>query len=136
MKDKKASPYLAYEKFESFQRVKWILTVCCYCVTYAFHSESKLYSCLNVKKFLAQNRCDISSWSDSNSYNNIQYYNIITYSEMHHIDNSSQHSSIIWPVWLNGWVFVCELCNCGFESRCSHLSFWFRAFFEEGVRWR
>ena len=28
----------------------------------------------------------------------------------------SQHSSIIWSVWLNGWVFVYELSGCGFES--------------------
>ena len=25
-----------------------------------------------------------------------------TYSQMHHTDKYSQHSSIIWPVWLNG----------------------------------
>ena len=40
---------------------------------------------------------------------------------MHRTDKYSQHSSIIWPVWLNGWVFVYELNGCGFESRCSHL---------------
>ena len=40
---------------------------------------------------------------------------------MHRTDKYSQHSSIIWPVWLNGWVFVYELNDCGFESRCSHL---------------
>ena len=27
---------------------------------------------------------------------------IITYSQMHHTDKYSHHSSIIWPVWLNG----------------------------------
>ena len=32
-----------------------------------------------------------------------------------------EHSSIIWPVWLNGWVFVHKLSNCGFTSSCSHL---------------
>ena len=32
----------------------------------------------------------------------------------------SQHSSIIWPVWLNGWVFVYELSGCGFKSNYSH----------------
>ena len=26
----------------------------------------------------------------------------------------------IKPVWLNGWVFVYELSDCGFESHCSH----------------
>ena len=39
------------------------------------------------------------------------------------------------PVWLNGWVFVYELSGCGFESRCSHLNFRFRACFEQGVPW-
>ena len=40
---------------------------------------------------------------------------------MHRTDKYSQHSSIIWLVWLNGWVFVYELSGCGFESRCCHL---------------
>ena len=43
------------------------------------------------------------------------------------------HSSIIWPVWLNGWVFIYELSGCGFKSRCNHLNFRFRACFEQGV---
>ena len=54
---------------------------------------------------------------------------------MHHTDKYSQHSSIIWPVWLNGWVFIYKLNDCGFESRCSHLNFRFRACFEQGVPW-
>ena len=45
-----------------------------------------------------------------------------TYSQMHRTDKYSQHSSIICPVWLNGWVFVYELSGCGFESCCSHIS--------------
>ena len=40
------------------------LTVCFYHVTYAFQSESTLYSCLNVKELLAQNRRNIWSLSD------------------------------------------------------------------------
>ena len=40
---------------------------------------------------------------------------------MHRTDKYSQHSSIIWAVWLNGWMFVYELSVCGFESSCSHL---------------
>ena len=46
---------------------------------------------------------------------------IITYIQMHRTDKYSRHSSIIWPVWLNGWVFVYELSSCGFEFRCCHL---------------
>ena len=58
---------------------------------------------------------------------------IRTYSQMHRIDKYSQHSSIIWPVWLNGWVFVHELSGCEFESCCSHLNFGFRTCFDQGV---
>ena len=43
---------------------------------------------------------------------------IITYSQMHATCKYSQHSSIIRPVWLNGWVFVYKLSGCGFECRC------------------
>ena len=48
---------------------------------------------------------------------------IITYSQMHQTDKYSWYSSIIWTVWLNGWVFVYELRGCGFESSWSHLIF-------------
>ena len=60
---------------------------------------------------------------------------IKTYSQVHRADKYWQHSSIIWPVWPNGWVFVYELSGCGFESSCSHLKFRFRAGFEQGVPW-
>ena len=50
-------------------------------------------------------------------------------------DKYLQHSSIIWPVWLNGCVFVYKLSGCGVESSCSHLNFRFRACFERGVPW-
>ena len=58
---------------------------------------------------------------------------IKTYNQMHRTDKYSQHSSIIWPVWLNGSVFVYELSGCWFESRCSHLIFRYGACFEHGV---
>ena len=44
-----------------------------YHVTYAFHSESTLYSCLNVKELIARNRCDILSLSGSNEIRTHQY---------------------------------------------------------------
>ena len=50
-------------------------------------------------------------------------------------DKYSQHSSIIWRVWLNGWVFVYSLNGCRFESNFSHLNFRFHACFEQGVPW-
>ena len=43
----------------------------------------------------------------------------LTDSQMHRADKHSQDSSIIWPVWLNGWVFVYQLSGCGFESSSS-----------------
>ena len=48
---------------------------------------------------------------------------------------NSRHSSIIWPVLLNSWVFVYELSGCGFHSTCSHLNSRFHACFEQGVPW-
>ena len=54
---------------------------------------------------------------------------------MHRTDKYSQHSLIIWPVRLNGWVFVFELSGCKFESSCSHLNFIFCPCFEPGVCW-
>ena len=60
---------------------------------------------------------------------------IRTYSHMYRTDKNSQHSSIILPVWPNGWVFFYELSGCGFESSCSHLNFRFCTCFEQGVPW-
>ena len=34
---------------------------------------------------------------------------------MRHRDKYSQHSLIIWPVWLNGSKFVYKLSSSGFE---------------------
>ena len=47
-------------------RILTPLTICSYHVTYAFQSESTLYSCLNVKELLAQSRRKIWSLSDCN----------------------------------------------------------------------
>ena len=50
---------------------------------------------------------------------------IKTYSQIYRTDKYSQHGSIIWPVWLNGWVFVYKLNGWGLQSRCSHLHLWY-----------
>ena len=42
------------------------MTVCSCHVTYAFQSESTLYSCLNIKELLARYRCENWSLSDCN----------------------------------------------------------------------
>ena len=52
---------------------------------------------------------------------------------MHGTDKCSQHSSIVWPVWLKIWVLVYEQSGCGFESHCSHLNFRYDASFQYGV---
>ena len=91
-----------------------------YHVTYAFQSESTIDIQATIEcGFTLKRVRDM----------------IITYSQMHRTDKFSQHSSIIWPAWLNGWVFVYELSGCGFESSCSHFTFRFRACFEQGVPW-
>ena len=60
---------------------------------------------------------------------------IIIYSQTHQTDKYSHHSSIIWLIWLNDWVFVYELSGCGFASRCCHLNVSHGACFEQGVPW-
>ena len=42
------------------------------------------------------------------------------------INKFSQRSSIIWPIRLNGWVFVYEISGCKFEFHCSQSPFYTR----------
>ena len=44
-------------------------------------------------------------------------------------------SSNIWPVCINGWMFIYQLSGCGFESCCYHLNFKYNTCFEQGVPW-
>ena len=68
------------------------LTICNYRVTYPFQSEYTLYSYLYVKELLAiECRFTLKCVLDM----------IITYNQMHRTDKYSQHSSIIWSVWLS-----------------------------------
>ena len=60
---------------------------------------------------------------------------IKTYSQLRCTDKYLQHSSIIWPVWLNVWVLVYEIIGCGFKSCWSHLNFRYCACLEQGVSW-
>ena len=136
-----------------FVRCIWLF-VCSFHVTYAFQSASTLYSCLNVKELFAQSRLEIWSLSDCNwtrTQNHLVPWHsgdyrvwihsetlrdmTRTYSQMHRTNNYSEQSSIIWPVWTNGWVFFYELNGSGFEYSCIHLNFRFRACFEQGVPW-
>ena len=48
---------------------------------------------------------------------------VITYSQMHRTDKCS----VIWPVWLNGLLFVYELSGCESHSRIAlgfKIRFW------------
>ena len=90
------------------------LTVCSCHAIYAFQSEYTLYSCLNIKDRV---------WETVECRFTLKRVRISrTYSHMHDRDEYSQQISIIWPVWLNGWVFVYELSDCGFKSLL-HLNF-------------
>ena len=48
-----------FEETFMIKKVKNNMTVCSCHVTYAFQSESTLYSCLNVKELLSRNKRDI-----------------------------------------------------------------------------
>ena len=126
------------------------MTVRYYHVAYEFRSESTLYSCLNVKELPARSKQHIWSLTDSNrirTHNHLvrkrtlihlaklaKWFSCVVrtylYSQMHRTQKYSPHSSIICPVWRNGWVFVYELKGCGFESRCCHFNFRYGAFFD------
>ena len=84
--------------------------VCYYHVMYAFQSEYALCSSLNVKERLPRNRRDIWSLSE---YRTGKY---------------PQRKSIIWLIWQNGWVFVYELSDGGFEPLLSHIVLCLNAF--------
>ena len=81
--------------------------ICYYHRTYAFQSESTLYSWLNVKKRLARSRREIWSLSDCNWTQ--------THNHLIHNLNDNLKSN------LNSWVFDYELSGCRFESSSSQL---------------
>ena len=65
---------------KTFQHFLFI--VCYYHVTYAFQSESTLYSCLNVEELFARNKRDIWSLSDSTeirTHNNLIHKRTLNY---------------------------------------------------------
>ena len=94
------------------------ITASYYHVTYAFQSESTLYSCLNIKELLAQNRRGISSLSDSNR---IRTHNHLVHNEtLNQLAKLDNNWAVLWVlalnICLNGWVFVSKLIGCGFVS--------------------
>ena len=83
-------------QYREYLKIAIMLTVCYYHVTHTFQSESTLYSCLNVKEFLARNRHDIWILSDNNG--------IRTHNHL-----------VCKPALNHGWVFIYKLSGCGFE---------------------
>ena len=76
------------------------LTVCSCHVTYAFQSESTLYSCLNVKELLARNRREIWSLSDCNG---IRTHNhLICKRTLNHLAKLAKWLSCVVSTYLYG----------------------------------
>ena len=73
-----------------------------------FQSNSTLYSCLNVKELLAQNRCNIWSLSCNNR--------IQTNSHLVCKQKLNNLAKLVWSacLWISG---------CGFESCCCHFKY-------------
>ena len=87
--------------------VHW--TVRYYHVTYAFHSESTLYSCLNVKELIAQNRRNILSLSKSNG---IRTHNhLVRKRTLNHLAKLAKRICCVVSTYLYS-TFGCMLLSC------------------------
>ena len=104
------------------------LTVCSYHVTYAFQSESALYSCLNVKELLAQNWREIWSLSDCNWTRTHNHW--VRKRTLNHLAKLAKWLICVWSTYLYG-TFDCMLLSCRVRvsewihtlySLCSHSS--------------
>ena len=79
------------------------LSVCSYHVMYVFQSESTLYSCLNVKEFLARSRREIWSLSDCN-WTRTQNH-LVHKRTLNHLAKLAKWLSVrLWTKWF--WVRV------------------------------
>ena len=103
--DKKKSPDRFLETRQLFLASVLGKTVCSCHVKYAFQGESTIYSCLNVKELLAQNRREVWSLVDCNGTRTHNHF--VRQRTLNHLTK------------LHGSVFVYELSGCGFDSRCS-----------------
>ena len=88
------------------------------------HLNFRYYACLeqvvrwHSGKNIVRIHSELPNWHDN------------TYSRMHRTVKYLQHSSFIWSVCPNRWVFVYELSGSGFESCWSHLRFRYHVAFE------
>ena len=93
------------------------------------NTESKApCNCSAKEKYALDVTCHISDIIDVCDSNGIR-----THDDLVHKETINSLAKQEKPVSLNGWVFVYKLSGCGFESRCCHLSFRYRACYEEGV---
>ena len=83
--------------------------LCYYHVTCAFQSISTLYSCINVKEFLAWNRRNIWSLSD---YNGTLIQNLLVRKRtLNHLAKLAEWLSCVVSTYLYG-AFDCMLFSC------------------------
>ena len=73
------------------------LTVCSYYITYAFQSESTLYSCLNIKELLARSMREISSLWD---YNGTQTHNHLVRKRVPLQSHEIKHFFHVITLWI------------------------------------
>ena len=98
---------------------RWILTDCMFLSCHVhFQSESTLYSCLNVKKLLAQSRHKIWSLSDCNWAQTHKPLSLQT--------NTQPFSQI--SLFLNDWAMLRVLtCTVHLTVCCYHVTYTFQS---------
>ena len=85
------------------------VTVCSYHAVYMFQSESTLYSCLNVKEFLAWSRHGIWSLSDCNWPQT--HNHLVCKWTLHHLAKLAKWLSCVVSTYLYG-AFNCTFLSC------------------------
>ena len=88
---------------------KMQLTLCYYYVMYVCETKSTLYSCLNAKKLLAQNRRDIWSLSDCNGI--WTHSHLVRKGTLNHLAKLAKWLSCVVSTYLYG-AFDCMFLSC------------------------
>ena len=85
---------------------QFIMTVCCYHVTYAFQSKYTLYSCLNIKGILVQNRQDIWRLSEWNRTWNPNH--LVCKRTLKNLTKLAKWSSYVVSTYINIYNCICS----------------------------
>ena len=102
------------------------MNVCYYHVTYAFQSESTLYSCLNVKELLAWNWRDI--WSLSDSSGNRTQNQLVSKRTVNHLAKLTKWLSCVLStysvrcIWLYVVIMPCTRFRVNLHSIVAWMS--------------